>query len=83
MTFGPNVTGGSAGYGGSAGIVFTHNTTWNNGAFSFTSKSTMGTIGSYNGIGDFTFNAHNSNAVYQDNGSVRPLSCALNFIIKC
>ena len=29
------------------------------------------------------FNAHNSNAIYTDNGSIHPLSLALNYVIKC
>lgn len=31
---------------------------------------------------EINLNAHNSNAVYTDNGKVYPLSLALNFIIK-
>ena len=40
----------------------------------------------YSGTGNWVinhFNANNSNAVYTDSGHVYPLSCALNFIIKC
>jgi len=76
----PNITGYF--YGGVAelGIELI------GGAFSGIAKTvTTGTTGdsfsrsTYSGA---NFNAHNSNAVYTDNGKVYPASLALNFIIK-
>lgn len=91
-TFGPNVTGNlypESRTNAITGIDVTNLTSdvvgiINGGVHGAFTYSRNGESRSEVGItGGFIFNAHNSNAVYTDNGHVYPKSIALNFIIKC
>lgn len=73
----PNIIGGlNSAYGGIEASNISDNafTTLSNGGYAHDSSSSFG-----RSVG---FSAHNSNAIYTDNGKVYPASIALNFIIK-
>ena len=72
----PNITGEIQSNGGGL-----YTTPFANNAFS-NSGETGYVNPQYPGNSRVTFNAHNSNSIYTDNGKVYPASIALNFIIK-
>ena len=78
----PNITGYFGSHGGDTHGVFAYA----DGAFSIGDISAGGqpayTIDGSKGASFIGYHAHNSNAIYTDNGKVYPASIALNFIIK-
>lgn len=85
VMLGPNINGDL--HIGNSSDATPTNLSFGNGALGVIPKNNKWTYQSVTTVNypsvDFDFNASRSNAIYTDNGSIHPLSLALNYIIKC